>query len=293
MVVIPGVRRHKQVDSRHEANRNLWNVWTPIHQRSRLYGLDRFRAGESSLQPAEVELLGDVSGKSLLHLQCHFGMDTLSWARLGARVTGVDISDEAIELARRLAAEQALPARFIRCDIYDLPAHLDEQFDIVYTSYGVKAWLSDLPAWGRIIARYLRQTGRFYILEGHPFNHVFAAPKGAQGFEDLRITNSYFDRGPHRYETDWSYAMVPGDPPHKRTECFEWTHTMADIINALAGAGLRIERMQEYAEHPYQQYLLPVEDPAPFAGKKSPLPVVFALVAGKPASAGSPAGKTV
>src|SRR5678809_728471 len=113
----------------HEANRTMWNHWARFHERSAFYALDRFRAGELSLQPLERELLGDVRGKSLLHLQCHLGFDTLSWARLGAQVTGIDISDQAIETARRLADECKLDGRFIRCDVYELPQHLNETFD--------------------------------------------------------------------------------------------------------------------------------------------------------------------
>lgn len=269
------------MNPQYEANRNLWNTWTPIHERSRLYALDEFRSGSLSLQSAERELVGDVAGKSLLHLQCHFGMDTLSWARLGACVTGVDISDAAIELAQRLAKEVALAGRFIRCDIYDLPQHLDEQFDIVYTSYGVLAWLSDLPAWARLIARYLRPGGKFYLLEGHPFVQVFTAGADARSFADFRVTNSYFAKGPYRLENERSYAMTPEDPSHAKTECYEWTHTVSDIVNALAGAGLRIERMQEYAEHAYQQYLLPMDNTERFAGQQNLLPVVLGVVASK------------
>ncbi len=269
------------MDPKHEANRNLWNTWTPIHERSRHYAVDAFRAGGLSLQPAERELLGDVSGKSLLHLQCHFGMDTLSWARLGAKVTGVDISDAAIQAACKLATEVGLPARFIRCDIYDLPRHLDEQFDIVYTSYGVLAWLSDLAAWASLIARCLRPGGRFYLLEGHPFLGVFSASDGARSFADFRVAASYFAKGPHRQENSRSYAMVPEDPAHEKVECYEWTYTISDIVNAVAGAGLRIERMVEYSEHPYQQYLLPMDNTERFAGRQDLLPVVMALVASR------------
>lgn len=269
------------MNPKHEANRTLWNIWTPIHERSRLYGLAEFRAGGLSLQPQERELVGDVSGKSLLHMQCHFGMDTLSWARLGARVTGVDISDAAIQAACKLATETDLAARFIRCDIYDLPEHLDEQFDIVYTSYGVLAWLSDLRAWAALIARYLRPGGRFYLLEGHPFVGVFDAPDEARCFADFRVANSYFAKGPHCCENSRSYAMVPEDPSHEKIVCYEWTYTISDIVNAIVGAGLRIERMVEYAEHPYQQYLLPMDNTERFAGKQNLLPVVMAVVASK------------
>lgn len=263
-------------------NQQAWDEMTRIHLRgSDCYPIEQFRQGRCVLREIDVREVGDVSGKRLLHLQCHFGMDTLSWARLGAKVTGVDISDEAIDLARRLACECGLDARFVRCDLYDLPHHLDEPFDIVYTSYGVLAWLGDLPAWARIVARYLKPGGRFCLLEGHPFLQVFSAADDARDFADFRVTAGYFAKGPYRFESQRSYAMEPADPSHEKTECFEWTHTIADIVNALAGAGLRIERMAEYAEHPYQQYLLPMDNTERFAGKQSLLPVVLGVLARK------------
>ena len=155
------------------ANRELWNAWTEIHEGSTFYDVEGFLAGRQTLLPIELEELGpDVrEGTTLLHLQCHFGLDTLSWARRGARVTGVDFSDKAIALADRLAREVGLDeaCRFVQSDLYDLPAHLDERFDVVFTSWGVLMWLPDLTAWGRLIARYLRPGGIFYIVDFHPF----------------------------------------------------------------------------------------------------------------------------
>ncbi len=239
------------------------------------------RAGELSLQPTERELLGDVSGKSLLHLQCHFGLDTLSWARLGATITGVDISDEAISLAQRLSTELKIPAHFIRCDLLDLPSRLEETFDIVYTSYGVLPWLSDLVPWGRLIAQCLKGGGRFCIVEAHPFTDVFDTLPGAQSFEDVRVLNNYFNREPERWEADRSYAMAE-DQSHSGTEGIVWGHTMSEVVNSLAGAGLRIEQMHEYARHPYDRYLFPGEDGSGrFLDPQARLPVVFSLVASK------------
>src|SRR5512136_2825848 len=139
-----------------------------IHVRSPFYDVAGFKAGKNSLKSVELAEVGDVGGKRLLHLQCHFGMDTLSWARLGARVTGVDYAPQAIDLARELAREAGLEADFICASIYDLPERLTGTFDIVFTSYGVLCWLPDLPAWGRVIAHFLRPGGIFYIADGHP-----------------------------------------------------------------------------------------------------------------------------
>jgi len=141
------------------ADQSNWNRLAPLHARSVFYDVAGFKAGRCTLMPTEREELGDVAGKSLLHLQCHFGMDTLSWARLGARVTGVDYAENAIELARELSRETGLKAAFVCASIYDLPERMSGQFDIVFTSYGVLCWLPDLPAWGQVIAHFLRPGG--------------------------------------------------------------------------------------------------------------------------------------
>ena len=156
-----------------ESNRRLWNDWTALHEQAPTYDLAGFRAGKSSLKAMDVDALGDVAGKSLLHLQCHFGKDTLSWARLGARVTGLDFADRAIRLAQSLSAELGIPARFVLSDVYDAPAAVGEQYDVVYTSAGVLAWLGDLPRWGAVVAQCLQPGGVFYIREIHPFSQVF------------------------------------------------------------------------------------------------------------------------
>ncbi len=136
-------------------NKELWNELTAIHAGSEFYDVDGFKRGKCSLSSIELEELGDVSGKSLLHLQCHFGLDTLSWARLGARVTGVDFSDKAIDLARSLSRDLKIEADFVQSDIYDLPDNLDGEFDIVFTSGGVLPWLPDLKRWAEIITHFL------------------------------------------------------------------------------------------------------------------------------------------
>src|SRR5512139_2419139 len=152
-----------------QANLALWNEWAEINVKSREYDVAGFLAGKSSLKSIELEELGEVAGKTLLHLQCHFGLDTLSWARRGAAVTGVDFSDKAVGLAQALAREAGLEARFICSDLYALPEVLSGQFDIVYTSYGVLCWLRDLEQWAELIAHFLKPGGVFYIADFHPF----------------------------------------------------------------------------------------------------------------------------
>ena len=161
------------MDRRLETNRNNWNERTPVHAASDFYDLEGFKAGHITLTDIERREVGDVSGKTLLHLQCHFGQDTMSWSRLGAIATGVDFSDAAIELAQSLNDDLGLTARFIHSNIYDLPDALDERFDIVFTSYGVLNWLPDLDRWAKVIYKFLKPSGTFYIIEFHPFADVF------------------------------------------------------------------------------------------------------------------------
>jgi SAM-dependent methyltransferase len=212
------------------ANKALWDEWTAIHETSSFYDLEGFKAGGSRLRDYEVGEVGDVTGKSLLHLQCHFGIDTLSWARLGARVTGADFSDRAIELARSLAAE-------LRLDV--LPSVLDGQFDVVYTSRGVLGWLPDLERWAGVVAHFLRPGGVLYVTEVHPVALAFAEEP------ELRLGYPYFPRRePLAVPVQGSYA----DPTaHVRQPVeYGWVHSMGEIVSAVAGAGLRIEFLHEF-----------------------------------------------
>lgn len=156
-----------------EINRKSWNNRVDVHLKSDFYDIKGFLKGESSLNDIELNLLGDIKGKSILHLQCHFGQDSISLSRLGANVTGVDLSDRAIDNAKRLAGEANVNATFICCDIYDLPAYLNEQFDIVFTSYGVIGWLPDMDKWAKIISSYLKPDGKFVFVEFHPIVWMF------------------------------------------------------------------------------------------------------------------------
>ncbi len=222
-----------------ESNRSLWNGWTRLHAHSAYYDLAGFKAGRSSLQPIELDEVGDVRGKSLLHLQCHFGQDTLSWARRGAQVTGADFSDEAISLARSLSAELQIPARFIHANIYELPAALADRFDIVFTSYGVLSWLPDLAAWAKVIAHFLKPGGVFYIVDGHPL--VGMVNDDCTAFEF-----PYFHAPePFEHESHGSYAASGRAEGFAHPE-YNWEHSLSDIINAIIRAGLRLEFVHEF-----------------------------------------------
>jgi SAM-dependent methyltransferase len=224
-----------------KANQQTWNTWTRYHLESRFYDLEGFKAGEKTLDPITLAGLGDVRGKLLLHLQCHFGMDTISWAGQGAVVTGVDFSEEAIKAARALAEELGVQASFVQSDLYDLPQNLTGQFDVVFTSHGVLGWLPDLEGWARVIAHFLKPGGIFYVVEGHPVALLFDERR-TDG--ELRLGHLYFQGSePLREEEDGSYA-APDAPIRSIT--YQWIHPLADIIGSLLRAGLRIESFEEY-----------------------------------------------
>lgn len=229
------------MDHYFQANKEDWDQRTFLHENAPFYDLDGFKKGKDRLRSIELEELGDVTGKSLLHLQCHFGMDTMAWARRGAVVTGVDFSDEAIALARSLSAELDISATFYCANIYRLPEVLSGTFDIVFTSYGVLHWLPDLKAWAEIIAHFLKPGGIFYIVEDHPFFRVFRSkPDG-----EFRAERPYFFAPePEQYQSKGSYATEE-EGEDLRTY-YIWNHDLGEIINSLIHAGLRIEFIHEF-----------------------------------------------
>lgn len=228
------------------ANRMNWDERVSIHVGSDFYNVAAFKAGATTLLPVELSEVGDVRGKTLLHLQCHFGLDSLSWAREGAVVTGVDFSGEAIDTARGLAQELGIPARFIESNVYDLKEALTGTFDVVLASYGVLVWLPDIPEWGRIVASFVRPGGFLYIIDGHPFFHTFAdSPSGM----DLRLLNRYFTGEALSYEEDGTYADTNAKLEHKRQ--YEFQHTLGGIVTSLVGAGLQVEFLHEF---PFSAY---------------------------------------
>ena len=236
------------MDPRLAINRRNWNDRVPVHAASTFYDLAGFKAGRISLNEVEREEVGPVAGKSLLHLQSHFGMDTMSWGRLGAQATGVDFSAAAIDLARELSAELELDTRFVCSNVYDLPQALHEQFDIVYTASGVLVWLPDLAAWAEVAAGFVKPGGTFYLLEGHPLCHIFADDENSDDSE-LRVRHPYFpDPAGTVYGADgYSYAGDETIP----SPSYEWRHSMAEILNALLAAGLRLEFLHEF---PFSNY---------------------------------------
>jgi len=227
-----------------EVNRRWWNEAVGVHMRSRGpegYDVDGFRKGANALHAVELAEVGDVRGKKLLHLQCHFGLDTLSWARLGADVTGVDFSEAGIAAARSLAEELRIPARFILSNVYSARDVLPEDFDVVFSSYGAINWLPDLPRWARVIADYLRPGGFFYLIDAHPFARIFDDKADAT---DLRPWQPYWRSGPVRVEEDGTYADKAAHFENRVT--LEYQHTLGDILDALIDAGLGVEFLHEF-----------------------------------------------
>jgi SAM-dependent methyltransferase len=232
-----------------EANRKMWDEFAKVHIDSEPYGTKNFLEGQTTLKSIELEELGDVQGRTLLHLQCHFGLDTLSWAREGAKVTGVDFSREAIRLARELTDKTNLDARFIQSNIYDLLNVLDEKFDIVFTSYGVHCWLPDLNRWADIVSHFLKPGGIFYIAEFHPFMWVF----DNENPDNFVLKYTYF-HSPEPYEWDVNCSYAGPDAKIEPCVDYEWAHGMGDVINAIIQAGLQIQFVHEFPKSCFQQF---------------------------------------
>jgi SAM-dependent methyltransferase len=228
----------------------------------------------------DQDALGDVAGKTLLHSQCHIGTDTLSWAKLGATVTGIDFSPAAISAARDIAALMAIDATFVETEFYDAPQRISEQFDIVYTSVGAICWLPDIDRWGEIVAGFVKPGGTFYIRDGHPMLMTLDDKRTDQ---EMVVTYNYFyTPEPLSFPEEESYL---GSAKLENSESYEWPHTLADVINALIGAGLRIDRVEElqhldwefmpWMESDGETYVLP-------ESHRNKMPLQFSIRATKP-----------
>lgn len=253
-------------------NREQWNRRTAAHLTSEFYDLPAWLAGKDSLQAPELELLpDDLGGLRILHLQCHFGQDTLSFARRGAAVTGVDLSCVAIAAARDLAGQAGLKATFINCDLYSLPELLDAEFDLVFTSYGTITWLPDLDRWAGIVHRYLKPGGRFVFAEFHNMACLWNDGRTA-------IKHPYFNPEPIVGEITKSYT--DGSEGMTGTEV-NWDHPLSSVVTALLGAGLTLEAFREYDYSPYNCFedMVPAGQPGHWWLKQMPglIPLVYTL----------------
>lgn len=263
-----------------DANKDGWNKRTAIHKNSAFYNVEAFKKGKTSLNNIELEEVGDVKGKTLLHLQCHFGMDTLSWAREGATVTGVDLSDESIALAEKINDELKLNATFICANVYDLAdaskvpprEGFREVFDIIFTSYGTIGWLPDLKPWAKMIAEKLKPGGFFYMADFHPMLWMLD-----DNME--KLTYSYFNDEVIITEQQGSYT--DRSAPINYTE-YGWNHPLSEILNSLIHAGLQIEFLHEFPYSPYNCFanLQQGEDGMwRFAGRENRFPMLYTIKA--------------
>ena len=257
----------------------MWDARVPLHVDSRFYDVAGFVAGRSALRDFEREELGSVAGLDVAHLQCHFGLDTLSLARLGARVTGLDFSEPAIEAARQIAVDCGLDAEFVAADVYDAVAALDHRtFDLVYTGLGALCWIPDLVGWARVVDELLRPGGTLYLAEFHPLHQMTAD-------DDLTLTHGYFGEADGlRWDDDFTYTEHAS--LGASYESWEWTHPLSAVITSLLDRGLVLESFHEHPFTLWQRWpFLERHDDGTWhmPADRPSLPLVYSLRARKPA----------
>ncbi|GLP95616.1 class I SAM-dependent methyltransferase [Paraferrimonas sedimenticola] len=254
-----------------QTNQASWDERTKDHLNSSFYDVAGFLKGESSLPAIDLAELPNIEGKRVLHLQCHFGLDTLSLARMGtARTVGVDLSPVAIDAAKQLAHQTRLDrVEFLCCDVLELDQHLDGEFDLVYASYGAICWLGDLPAWAKLIHKYLAPGGQFYLAEFHPA-YTLIYDKASY----------FFQPTPDRIEEQ---SYIEGEQQAHPFYC--WSHSIADVVTALLDANLQLTMLREHDYSPYNCFEgLYEKAPGQFQaeGIPHPVPMVFSLLARRP-----------
>ena len=268
------------------ANRTNWDERVPLHLASRtMYDQTALRAGTARPEPISRHVLGPLAEQKILHLQCHFGMDSLTLAQHGARVVGVDFSAPAIEAARALADELGLAdtARFVVSDVYDIVTALPEpaSFDRVFVSWGALCWLPDMAGWARVIAHFLKPGGWLALAEAHPAAYVFddttQTPDGRPGWYD-----PYLGRTALIEDRADDYASPGVRMANTRTHT--WLHPLADVIGGLLGAGLRLDEFHEHDMIRWKMFngLVPSGDGGWRWPDKPWLPLSFSLRASRP-----------
>lgn len=255
-------------------NKKSWNNKVETHVNSEFYDMENFMKTQNSLNPIELNLLPNLKGKTVLHLQCHFGQDSISLSKLGAKVIGVDLSDKAISKARELAEELQADAEFICCDVYDLPNHLNQQFDFVFSSYGTIGWLPDINQWASIVSQFLKPKGQFVFVEFHPVVWMFDD-------DFTHIKYHYSNKEPIQETETGTYAEKDADIEQ---EFVMWNHGLSEVIGGLIKQSLTITHFSEYDYSPYDCFANTIEvEPKKFRIKNfdDKLPMVYALVASK------------
>ncbi|MBW8487649.1 class I SAM-dependent methyltransferase [Actinomadura parmotrematis] len=257
-------------------NRPMWDERVPVHVAGEFYDVAGFLAGRPELRDFEVAEVGDVTGRSLAHLQCHIGLDTLDWARRGARVAGLDFSAPAIDAARGIAAEAGIDARFVTADVYDAPAALGARYDIVYTGLGALNWLPDLDRWAAVVASLLEPGGFLHLSEFHPVGDVLDDATGTT------VAYDYFDRSPQEWDEDGTYADLGASFAHTRS--VEFRHGVGDVVSAVAAAGLRVEFLHEHDHTLFPRFAALERDGRVYrqpAGRPR-VPLMYSLRASRP-----------
>jgi SAM-dependent methyltransferase len=260
--------------SLHRETGRTWDVTAALYERDEARDIERLREGWTSFLPAElVYLRGLLPCKRAIHLQCAGGTDTLSLWRLGARlVVGIDISDRMVAVARRKASALGAPATFVACDVLNTPCAFDRTADLVYTGKGALPWMMDLDAWAAVVARLLAPGGALYIHEGHPLDWVWDLE--AQDYRLSARTGYYFQREPVP-DRNWPATadVVRERAAAQELHVHERQWTLGQIVTAVAGAGLRIERLEEHPEPFWDQFPHLRQELIPL------LPHAFSLVA--------------
>jgi SAM-dependent methyltransferase len=254
------------VSSYFNLNQKAWDERAKVHFDSQFYDVNGFMQGKSSLTEIESSELteGEVKGKKMLHLQCHFGLDSLSWARLGAKVTGVDFSEPAINKARELNHALNLDACFICSDVYSFGEKAKAEFDIVFTSFGTICWLPCIDTWAEVIADSLKSGGCFYMAEFHPIRDFLAG-------------ESYF-YAPAPFVCDEGTYTENGDGT--QGSMASWSHPLSRVITALINAGIKIDKVNEFPFSPYDCFDgLEEREPKRFSHLvgENPLPLVYSI----------------
>lgn len=256
-----------------EANRRSWNHRVGIHQESSFYQLDEFIKGKTSLNEIDLQILGNIKGKQILHPMCHFGMDSLSMVRMGAEVSGFDLSDKAVEKANELGKKLKLNASFVACDYYDFPKHIHQKFDLIYLSYGVIGWLPDLTKWAKLAYDALKLNGELILIEFHPFVWMYD-----DDFKNIQY--NYFNDGViHTQEASYTEK----DSTDKQA-FYSWNHSLSEVLTSLINAGFSISKFEEYDYSPYDCFKNTYEfENGKFRIKtfQDRAPLVYALVASK------------
>lgn len=274
-----------QVEEMMLANQANWDQRTPVHLASAFYGVDGSRPPESWFADYEWADLGKLEGVDLLHLQCHLGVETIALARRGARVTGLDISGESVVQARAVAARHGVDIEYVQANVYDAVDALDgRQFDLVYTGKGALCYLPDLEPWAEVVASLLRPGGSLYVVEFHPLLYALGVVPPADGDEELVLRDDFLG-GRGAEERDATYTYTDGPPLAEARVAYEWRHEIADVVNALVGAGLVIERLRESEKLPWPRWSSMVRDDDGWfrlPADAPRIPLLYALSARKP-----------